>query len=236
MTDFERLKFLRKRLGLKQREMSELFEVSQAQYSSLERGLSSITYNHLVLLYQKKRVDPLWIIAGAGDPLIPESEMSNNLVDWEARKKRIDQCIDDCIDERISKADISEENLEANEPLHDYMTVTWDIKRMSFLSDFTKVYITPESQIVKFLVYNDKMAPKMKKGNIAIGHQVPVEEFRPNEIAALVGEADFYWLGRVTYNKAGYYILNYEDQQYAPDLIEQEKVLEVYQLLYLFTG
>jgi transcriptional regulator with XRE-family HTH domain len=67
MTDFERLKEIRKKLTLNQKNFSNALGMTQGAYSDVERGRKSISYNLLNKLADIFHISPNWIIKGQGD-------------------------------------------------------------------------------------------------------------------------------------------------------------------------
>lgn len=76
MTESERLKEIRKVLGLTQRELSETLEIKQGSYSDVERGKAGISALLLKNLIRKFRVNPLWLCEGEGSMFIGYQESS----------------------------------------------------------------------------------------------------------------------------------------------------------------
>ncbi|HOP03068.1 MAG TPA: helix-turn-helix domain-containing protein [Tenuifilaceae bacterium] len=70
MTEGDRLKEIRKFLGLTQRELSEALEIKQGSYSDVERGKAGISSLLLRNLIKKFRVNPLWLCDGEGKMFI----------------------------------------------------------------------------------------------------------------------------------------------------------------------
>ncbi len=99
MTEGERLKEIRKVLGLTQRELSETLEIKQGSYSDVERGKAGISSLLLKNLIKKFRVNPLWLCEGEGKMFISlndtsiieaekaEARLASDQNDPEARKK-----------------------------------------------------------------------------------------------------------------------------------------------------
>lgn len=76
MTEGERLKEVRKVLGLTQRELSEELEIKQGSYSDVERGKAGISSLLLKNLIKKFRVNPLWLCEGEGKMFISLNDTS----------------------------------------------------------------------------------------------------------------------------------------------------------------
>lgn len=75
MSENERLKEVRKILGLTQRQISEYLEIKQGSYSDVERGKAGISAVLLKNLIRRFRVNPLWLCEGEGNMFLD----SNNL-------------------------------------------------------------------------------------------------------------------------------------------------------------
>lgn len=76
MTEGERLKEIRKVLGLTQRELSEALEIKQGSYSDVERGKAGISSLLLKNLIKKFRVNPIWLCEGEGRMFISMNDSS----------------------------------------------------------------------------------------------------------------------------------------------------------------
>lgn len=72
MIENERLKKVRKALGLTQMEMAEKIGLKQGSYSDVERGKATVS-NYVKLSLEKNlRVSKRWLEAGEGEMLVPE--------------------------------------------------------------------------------------------------------------------------------------------------------------------
>lgn len=60
----ERLRDERKKRGMTQESMAELLEMSLTYYGRIERGLSGLSLEKLVLLNQKLDIDPTYLLTG----------------------------------------------------------------------------------------------------------------------------------------------------------------------------
>lgn len=74
MTENERLKEIRKLLGLTQRQISDHLEIKQGSYSDVERGKAGISAVLLKNLIRKFRVNPLWLCEGEGNMFLDDLE------------------------------------------------------------------------------------------------------------------------------------------------------------------
>jgi transcriptional regulator with XRE-family HTH domain len=70
MTENQRLKEVRKALGLNQRNFSDTLGMKQGSYSDVERGKTGISAVIIKSLITKFRVDPLWLCEGRGSMFI----------------------------------------------------------------------------------------------------------------------------------------------------------------------
>ncbi len=77
MTENERLKKIRKTLGLSQRVFSEAIGIKQGSYSDVERGKSGVSALIIKGLMTKYRIDPLWLCEGKGSMFIKENVSTN---------------------------------------------------------------------------------------------------------------------------------------------------------------
>ncbi|HPF92300.1 MAG TPA: helix-turn-helix transcriptional regulator [Tenuifilaceae bacterium] len=80
MTENERLKEIRTKLGLTQRMFSESLEIKQGSYSDVERGKAGVSALLLKNLIRKYRVNPLWLCEGEGDMFILNGNNSTNSI------------------------------------------------------------------------------------------------------------------------------------------------------------
>ena len=69
----ERLKKLRKTLGLSQEKFGELLGITKSGVSDLESGRRSITKQHLILL-QNNGVNEEWLINGVGEMFVEKTK------------------------------------------------------------------------------------------------------------------------------------------------------------------
>ena len=73
MTESERLREIRKVLGLTQKELSDALSIKQGSYSDVERGKAGISAVLLKNLIRKFRINPLWLCEGEGSMFIDVS-------------------------------------------------------------------------------------------------------------------------------------------------------------------
>jgi transcriptional regulator with XRE-family HTH domain len=79
MTDYQRLKMVRKLLNYNQKDFAELLDIQQGSYSDIERGRIAISYNILKKLASNFIIDPMWIMTGQGDKFISKVERTSNI-------------------------------------------------------------------------------------------------------------------------------------------------------------
>ncbi len=77
MTDYERLKILRKFLNIQQGEFALSLGLKQGSYSDVERGRSGITYSLLQEICSRYGVNPSWVLFGQ-EPMILSQESKPN--------------------------------------------------------------------------------------------------------------------------------------------------------------
>lgn len=70
MTENERLREIRKALGLTQKDLSAVLQIKQGSYSDVERGKAGISALLLKNLIRKFRINPLWLTDGEGSMFI----------------------------------------------------------------------------------------------------------------------------------------------------------------------
>jgi transcriptional regulator with XRE-family HTH domain len=73
----KRLKIIRKHFSLSQTAMSELTGTSLRAYQNYERGEREFPVDLLRALYESLKVDPVWVMTGAG-PMILENKSSGS--------------------------------------------------------------------------------------------------------------------------------------------------------------
>lgn len=67
MSDNQRLKLIRQRLGYNQTDFAKSLNLSQGAYSDVERGRNSISYSLLGKLVKRYGVNPTYLISGKGE-------------------------------------------------------------------------------------------------------------------------------------------------------------------------
>ncbi|MCH5265454.1 MAG: helix-turn-helix transcriptional regulator [Lachnospiraceae bacterium] len=60
----KRLKKIRQNAGLDYPDMAEVLEVSEGHYRKIERGVYGLDVKKIIMLYQKMKVDPLYLLTG----------------------------------------------------------------------------------------------------------------------------------------------------------------------------
>jgi transcriptional regulator with XRE-family HTH domain len=63
----KRLKEIRKNLNLPQHQFCQLFDISQSNYSRLERGFVDMNPLVMRILYEQYKVSVEWLIMGTGE-------------------------------------------------------------------------------------------------------------------------------------------------------------------------
>ena len=92
----DRLKELRKTLGLKQREITERLEISIAQYSAWESGKEKLPRARLYQLCNEYGVRREWLESGTGEMFEPEKKPKTA---DETRLERVKGFLQECPDE-----------------------------------------------------------------------------------------------------------------------------------------
>ena len=70
----ERVKELRKKLGLTQISFGEKLGLGGDTISAIEKGKNNLTDRNIALICEKFGVDEIWLRTGAGDPFRKETE------------------------------------------------------------------------------------------------------------------------------------------------------------------
>lgn len=229
-TDFQRLKQMRKLLKYSQVEMAEIAGISQAQYSSIERGQSSLTYSHLEALYKKLKVNPIWILSGNGNMMVsedaynaykksPPNDPSNDPPNGPSNLEQKPIL-------NIGKGDMAK--LGGTEPAKKPKGF------LKFLYDLDDVDPHKIDVTMMFKVPNNKMADLFHKGEKVIGYKTNINDLGTNELCVLYKSDEQFWIGRVTWNATGVFVVTYENSDAAPDLVPGEEVNDIYKLLFLF--
>lgn len=76
----ERLKRLRKLLGLNQEEFAEKIGIRQSSYSSIEKGRRSLADRYIKSICMAYDVNEQWLRTGEG-PIFSNTQLRNELVD-----------------------------------------------------------------------------------------------------------------------------------------------------------
>lgn len=59
---------MREYLGMMQKEMAEVFDITASAYHSIEKGdKSTLRLKHVLTLYHKYKINPNWLILGDGN-------------------------------------------------------------------------------------------------------------------------------------------------------------------------
>ncbi|WP_222845965.1 helix-turn-helix transcriptional regulator, partial [Flavilitoribacter nigricans] len=220
------LRALRKARGLSQNEMADLLDVTSGTISNYEQGTSNPDIPKLLYISTFFNVsidDILKIDLSKSSLKRGDLDTPNDTPNDTPKGTPKGRSNEDLIPEnsKESKNKTVDEDARANVVL-------------KMLDDFANVEIDRSAPVVRFQVYNDNMAPTMDKNDNTLGHRISLEKLKTNELCALVGENEFYWIGRVTWKEDGFYVVNYDDKTVPPDLIPAVKVKEIYKLLYLF--
>ncbi len=76
-----RLKWLRKQLGMTQEQFAEVLEIGQSTYAHIETGdRAGLTLAQAILLHEKLKVNPNWLLIGRGGVYLREEEKALPLV------------------------------------------------------------------------------------------------------------------------------------------------------------
>lgn len=227
MSNFGRnLKGLRKSLGLSQNEMADLLDVTSGTISNYEQGTSNPDIPKLLAIsaFFKVSVDDLLKID------LSQSSLKKGF-DKGSNEGPIEGPNDQSNDQSNDQLDTDDSKNFKNKTIQEDPRANVVLK---MLDDFANVEIDKSAPVVRFQVYNDNMAPTMDKNDNTLGHRISLDKLKINELCALVGENEFYWIGRVTWKEDGFYVVNYDDKTVSPDLVPGSKVKEIYKLLYLF--
>ncbi len=60
----KRLKKIRQNAGLDYPDMADVLEVSEGHYRKIERGVYGLDVKKILMLYQRLKVDPLYLLTG----------------------------------------------------------------------------------------------------------------------------------------------------------------------------
>ena len=92
MTENQRLREFRKKLGYAQKDFSLKLGLKQGSYSDVERGKVGISGILLKNLIKRFRINPMWLYEGLGDMLITEggNYLSGMVDDQENEKPKDD--------------------------------------------------------------------------------------------------------------------------------------------------
>lgn len=71
----ERFKSIRKSFGLSQIEFSKLIGVRQASWSEYERGSKKPSFDVLVTLTEKLKVNTVWLLSGSGSMFLDSNKV-----------------------------------------------------------------------------------------------------------------------------------------------------------------
>lgn len=216
------LKALRKARKLSQAELATLLQIARNTISNYEQSVSSPDLDKLIEIarFFNVSVDDILKID------LSNSSLGNNTKDTPNQQPN-EQSIEQSNEQSIHRNDKNSKNKTVQDDARANVV-------LKMLDDFANVEIDRSAPVVRFQVYNDNMAPTMDKNDNTLGHRISLEKLKTNELCALVGENEFYWIGRVTWKEDGFYVVNYDDKTVPPDLIPAVKVKEIYKLLYLF--
>ncbi|MFP4060072.1 MAG: helix-turn-helix domain-containing protein [bacterium] len=91
MTENQRLREFRKKLGYTQKDFSIKLGLKQGSYSDVERGKVGVSGVLLKNLIKKFRINPIWLYEGLGDMLVNESgNYISGMVDAKKGKKKLE--------------------------------------------------------------------------------------------------------------------------------------------------
>lgn len=72
LTENQRLKIIRKKMGFTQAEFASSLGIKQGSYSDIERGKVGISGVMVKALITKYRINPIWLYQGLGQEMMPE--------------------------------------------------------------------------------------------------------------------------------------------------------------------
>ena len=100
----ERLKQLRKALGMNQQEMAESLGIAQPTYSQLEKKVHAVSAKYVELLRLKHGINPEWLTTGEGDMFIKSSKDEEFFAAYEGLSDESKKLVFDMI-MKLKKAD-----------------------------------------------------------------------------------------------------------------------------------
>ena len=106
----KRIKSIREKSGLSTNKFAELLNISQPAFSRLENGKSLPRAETLIALYEKFRVDPLWLLTGQTRARIADPEALQFAEKFQRLPPESRRRIEDMVERELLLASVLEEH------------------------------------------------------------------------------------------------------------------------------
>lgn len=87
-----RLREEREKANLTQWKMAEILDISMTYYGNIERGINGLSTKRLVLLWEKLKIDPLYILTGDHHSILTERIANECPVNKRKELERLIEC------------------------------------------------------------------------------------------------------------------------------------------------